>query len=106
MPSKQEQQMLAQAQVYQQQMQMILAQRETLDMQQKEIENALVEMKKTKEKEVYKIAGTVLVKDSKVAVIKDLSGKKKLIDTQLKRLEINEKRIKEKVDELVNKVKS
>lgn len=105
MVSKQEQQLIAQAQVYQQQMQILSAQKEALNAQSSEIKKALEELKKTAEKEVYRIAGPVLIKDKKTAVIDFISEKQKVIDAQMKRIETNEKRIKEKVDELVGKLK-
>jgi len=102
--SKQVQQLLNQAQLYQQQIQNVLAQKETLNIQLIEISKALEGLEKTKETEVYKIAGPILVKSKKAEVKKDLKEKEDAIRARLKTLESGEKRIKEKIEELRDKI--
>ena len=98
--SEQSQQLLNQAQLYQQQIQNIMVQKESLSMQLLEINNALDEIEKTKEKDLYKVSGPLLIKSAKEEIKKDLAEKKELIDLKLKTLEKSEAKIKTKIDEL------
>ena len=96
---------LEQAQMYQQQLQMTLTQKETLELQQMEIKKALEELRKSgKDTEVYKIMGPILIKDSPSEVERDLEGKLKTLEEQLKTLTANEKRLEGKRDELRGKL--
>jgi len=100
MVDEQSQQLLTHAQMYQQQIQGISAQKEALTMQILEINNALDELEKTKANEIYKISGPLLIKAEKTEVEKDLKEKKELIDIKVKTLEKSEQKIKTKIDEL------
>jgi prefoldin beta subunit len=102
--SKQVQQLLNQAQLYQQQMQNIFAQKEALNVQLIEIGKALEELEKTKEGEVYKIAGPILIKSKKADAKKDLKEKESAIRMRLKIMEGGEKRIREKIEDLRDKL--
>lgn len=102
--SEQIQQLLNQAQLYQQQIQNIFAQKEALNVQLIEIGKALEELDKTKEEEVYKIAGPILIKSKKSEAKKDLKEKQDAIRMRLKTMESGEKRIKEKIEDLRNKL--
>ena len=104
MTSQQAQQLLMQAQAYQQQIQNIVTQKETLKLQEMEIKKALEELEKTQEKNVYKISGPILVKTTKEEVTKDLKDKQELIEARIKTLEKNEQKVKEKIDELREKL--
>ena len=101
---EQAQQILGQAQVYQQQMQSILAQKETLKIQQLEIKKALEEIEKSSDEHVYKASGPILIKSLKEDVKKELSEKDEFITTRLQTLERSEKKVKEKIDELREKL--
>jgi len=92
--------LLGQAQTYQQQLQVLLAQKEAITMQLIELKKALEELGKTKETEVYRISGPILIRAKKTDVKKDLQDKEKIMDTRVKTIETNEKRIKDKLDEL------
>jgi prefoldin beta subunit len=98
------QQLLMQAQLYQQQMQSIMTQKETLKVQQLEIKKALEEMEKSAEAHVYKASGPILIKSPKEDVKKDLADKDEFIKTRLQTLERSEKKVKEKIDELREKL--
>ena len=101
---EQAQQLLGQAQVYQQQMQSIMAQKETLKVQQLEIKKALEEIGKSPEGHVYKASGPILIKSSMEDVKKELSEKDEFITTRLQTLERSEKKVKEKIEELREKL--
>ncbi len=102
--SKQKQQLLNQAQIYQQQLQGILAQKESLNLQLMEINKALENLEQTKEKTIYKISGPILIKSDKEEVKKDLNERKEMITLRIKTLEKGEKRLKEKFEELRAKI--
>ena len=102
--SKQVQQLLNQAQLYQQQIQNIMAQKETLNIQLIEIGKALEELEKTTEGEVYKIAGPILIKSKRVEVRKELKEREDAIRTRLKTMESGEKRIRERIEALRDKL--
>lgn len=100
MTKEQSAQLLNQAQLYQQQIQGMEAQKEALNLQMMEVSNALDELEKTSEKEVYKIAGPLIVKSGTSEVKKDMAEKKDLLKTRLDVLEKSEKKLKTKIDEL------
>jgi prefoldin beta subunit len=99
-PSKNVQQLLGQAQLYQQQMQSILNQKELISMQVMEIDKALEALETTKEKEVFKISGPILIKAGKAGVKKELKEKKEAISLRIKSLEKGENRLKAQLEEL------
>ena len=104
MESQQMQQILIQAQVFQQQLQSVLMQKENMKMQVKEIESALSELEKTNEKEAYKVSGPILIKEGIPGLKKDLKGRSEFIGMRLKTLEKEEKQLKAKVEELRDKL--
>ena len=98
--SKNVQQLLGQAQLYQQQMQSILNQKELISMQVMEIDKALEALETTKEKDVFKISGPILIKTGKILVKKELNEKKEAISLRIKSLEKGENRLKAQIEEL------
>lgn len=95
--------MFLQAQAYQQQMQNVLVQKEALNLQIAELKRALEEMEKSAEAEVYKIAGTVIIKAPKAAVKKELAEKKDGLEAMAKTLDASEKKIRGKITDLRDK---
>jgi chaperonin cofactor prefoldin len=53
---------------------------------------------------VYKASGPILIKSPKEDVKKELSGKDEFIVTRLQTLERSEKKVKEKIEELREKL--
>ena len=92
------QQLIGQAQVYQQQAQLYAAQRETLNLQMLEIEKALKELETTKEDKIYKISGPILIRAGKEDVGKELQEKKDFLSLKVQTLEKSEQKIKEKLE--------
>ncbi len=92
--------MLNSVAMQQQQLQGIMTQREATGLQIMEIKKALEELGKTKEKEVYKVAGPILVKAGKAEVVKDLREREESLEVRLKTLEKEEKRIKIRIDDI------
>jgi len=79
----------------------ILAQKQSLEAQLTEIKNALDELNKAKDDtDIYKIAGSILLKVEKSKVESDLKESKELLETRLKVLESQEKRLAEEIRKL------
>lgn len=97
---QQAQQFLLQAQVYQQQMQNILAQKEALRIQEMETKKASDELARSKESSVYKISGTILIKASRQEVSKDLKERQETIATRMATLEKSESSIRDRIEEI------
>lgn len=95
-----QEQLMVQAQAFQQQLQSLMFQKETLSMQMIEIKKAVEELDKTKDSSVYKITGPILIKVNKGNVKKELDEKEELINLRIKTLEKNEMRVKDKLNEL------
>ena len=98
-------QILLQLQTFQQQLQMLAVQKESLNMQNIELEKALEELKKLGEKdEVYKAVGPMLIKSNKKDLEKDMGEKRETVSVRLKSLEKQEDRIKEKLKDTQNRL--
>lgn len=82
---------------YQQQLQAILVQLESLNLRKIEIEKALEELNKTKEKFAYRIAGEIMVKKSVGELKKELEEEKDDIILRIKSLEKSKERIENKL---------
>lgn len=96
---------LGQFQVYQQQLQSIVLQKENLKLQILEIEKALEELEQTKVKQAYKIAGPIMIrKDSKVLKA-ELKERKDNFNIRVKTIEKAEDRITKKLKEMEPRLK-
>ncbi|MEM5797946.1 MAG: prefoldin subunit beta [Candidatus Aenigmatarchaeota archaeon] len=89
-----------QAQAYQQQMQSIIIQKESLNLQLLEIKKALEELEKIGNGEVFKLAGPLLVKTTVESAKKDLKEKEEMLTLRIGNLEKIEKQIKERIEKL------
>ena len=98
------QQTLLELQTFQQQMQTVLIQKETLNMQNMEIDKALEELGKVKDEDVFKAVGPILIKSEKGKLKNELEEKKETIDLRLKSLQKQEARMKEKLEESQKKL--
>ena len=105
------QELLAKFQQTQQNLQMILAQKQQLELQKLETEKALEELKKASDDDaVFKQAGTILIKSNKKDLLEELEEKKELSATktnllvkQEERLKITLKEQEAKIQEMVKK---
>lgn len=100
MPQEEQQQLMQSAAVLQQQLQNVMAQKEAIGAQVLEIKKALDELGKSKESEVYKIAGPILIKSPRAGVLKELKERDETLDIRFKSMEKEEKRIKLRIEEL------
>jgi prefoldin beta subunit len=104
MVSEQIQHAIMQAQAFQQQLQVVAAQREALNMQLIETGKALEELSKPDREDVYKIVGPVLIKTKRTEAKHDLESKQDLIKLRMKTLEKSESMLKERLEGLREKL--
>jgi len=105
------QEQLAKLQQTQQNLQMIMAQKQQLELEQLETEKALAELNKANDDDaVFKHAGTILIKSNKKDLIEELEEKKELAKTkasllakQEERLKIGLKEQETKIQEMIKK---
>ncbi len=103
--SEQAKNMVAQFQMYQQQLQTILFQKESLSFQIMEIEKAIEELDSTKQTTAYKITGSIMVNKNVDDLKKELNEKKEDIDVKIKSLEKSENKINDGLNGLQTKLK-
>ena len=89
--------MIAQFQMLQQQLQGMLMQKETLNINKIEIERAIEELTNTPEKTAYKITGNVMISKPVEELKKDLENTKEAIDIRMSGVEKTEKRLTEQL---------
>ncbi len=96
--------LIAQFQAYQQQLQAVLIQKESLKLQNLEIERALEELEKTKEEKAFKIAGQIMVLKPVEELKKELRELKENTELRIKSLEKSEERVSEKLKNLQKEI--
>ena len=94
---------IQQLQLLEQNLQNIIMQKQSFQMQLMENENALTELDKTK-KDVYKIVGTIMINANKEDLKKELKEQKEILDVRIRSLEKQEKTFQEKAEELQKEV--
>ena len=102
--SPEAQQMLMELQAYQQQMQTVLLQKESLSIQQMENSKALEELEKTTHDDVFKTVGPILIKSTKKILTEELKERQETIDLRLKSMQKQETRIRDKMKEAQDKL--
>lgn len=100
-----EEDLVGEFQNYQQDLQNVVIQKESLKLQSMEVAKAMDELQKTTQKTAYKITGNVMVSKPVEEIKKDLEEIKESIDLKIKSLERNEERINNKLKELQTKLK-
>jgi prefoldin beta subunit len=99
------QQRLLRLQQLQQTLQGILTQKQQLEMELTEVEQALDELEKLTDKAtIYKSIGSLLVKSKKGKVTTDLKERKELLDMRINVLGKQEERLRSQVKELQTKL--
>lgn len=91
---------LKEMQNLQQQLQMMLMQKQNISMQISEIKSALDEVKKTNNTELYEIVGTVMLERKKDELEKTLSEKQEILDLRINTLEKQIKKLTERSKEI------
>jgi len=90
---------------YQQELQTVVIQKESLRLQSMEVAKAMEELQKTNQKTAFKITGNVMISKPVEEIKKDLEELKETIELKIKSLEKNEERINNKLRELQSKLK-
>ena len=101
--NKEAERKIQQLQLIEQNLQGIVAQKQTFQMQLSENENALEELEKTK-RNAYKIIGTIMISSEKGDLIKELKEQKEILDLRIKSLDKQEKNFREKAEEIQKEV--
>lgn len=95
------QQQIARLQQLQQTLNMILVEKQRLEVELIEVKNAIDELQKsTDDVIVYKAVGPILVQSSKQKLLQELNEKKELTETRLRILEKQEQRTRSQLDSL------
>lgn len=97
--------LISQFQSFQQQLQTIIIQKESLKLQNIEIERSVEELDKTGQKTAYKISGQIMINKPVEELKKELEETKENIGLKVKSLEKTEERINNKLKELQSKLK-
>ena len=99
------QEQLARLQQLQQTLQMIVAQKQQIEIELADMDKALEELGKLPEDaQVYKSVGAVLVRKDKASVIQDLTERKELLNVRMSVLSRQEERTREKLKEIQQQV--
>ena len=101
--SKELQEKIQHLQILEQNLQNLLMQKQAFQFELNETENALNEVKKTKE-DVFKLVGSIMLKTSKEDIEKDLSQKKDILSLRTKSIEKQESQIREAAEKLREEV--
>ena len=100
------QEQVGRLQQLQQNLQSIMGQKQHLEMEQLETERALEILKKAGDNDaVFKNAGSILIKSTKINLIAELEEKKELANTRITVLTKQETRVKENLKEAETKIK-
>ena len=90
-------------QIVEQNLQQLLMQKQVLQNQLLEIDNAIGEIAKNP-KQLFKVTGEVMIESSKGVLEKELKSKRELIDVKLKNIDKQEIKLKEKAKETQSQV--
>lgn len=104
MTEREMEKMMNQAQMYQQQIQTITNQKNALTLEINEIKKALEELDKTKDEDVYKLAGPIMLKSDKAKITKELEEKRDFDGIRLKSIEKQENEVKKKIEDIRNQL--
>jgi len=92
--------MVGQFQTYQQQLQAVLIQKETMQLQLMEINRAMEELDPSKNDKAYKITGQIMVSKPVEELKKELTETKEAIEVRVASLEKTEEKITTKLKEM------
>lgn len=98
-------------QILEQNLQNLIMQKQSVQIELSEIENALTDLKKS-ENEVYKVVGGIMIRSDKATLSAELEEKKKILGLRVSSIEKQEKILEEKsekfkkeINELVSRTK-
>lgn len=101
------QNLVAQLQQIQQQLQLLITQKAQVEAMLEETKQALNELQAVDENAtIYKAVGSILVKEGKEKIVKELTEKKDTYEIRIKTLERQEERLRERFAELQKKLQT
>jgi len=100
---KETQQKIQQLQVFEQNFQQILMQKQAFQMELTETENALSEIAKSKD-DIYKMIGQIMIKTEKKKIEDELKKKQELLSLRLKTFEKQETELTKQLEDLRKEV--
>src|SRR3989344_7384559 len=100
---KETQKKIQELQIYEQNLQSLIMQKQAFQMELTETENALSEISKTKE-DVFKIVGQIMIKSDKQEIKKDLEKKQEIISLRLKSIEKQENEFTKELEKIREEV--
>ena len=89
----------------QQQTRLVMTQRYQVELELRETERALDELKKGENPETYKVVGRILIRTASKDLIKELEEKVETLKLRLSALEKQEKRLRERLISLQDRLK-
>ena len=92
------QQKMQDMQVFEQNLQSLLIQKQNIHVQLSEIDSALIELKSAKD--AYKLVGGIMVLSKKEDLVDSLNQRKKMFELRMKKIEEQEKEFQEKSKKL------
>jgi len=101
---KEAEDILKELQGVQQQLQTLLYQKQNVSVQKAEITNALKEVEKSKENDMFEIIGTIMIRKKKKKLISDLKEKQEIFELRIKSLDKQINKLSERNKELQNKL--
>ncbi len=101
---KEREEKISELQMIEQNLQQLLAQKQSIQIQQIETENALEELKKQSSSEVYKIIGQIMVGSNKKEIEKDLNSKEEIFNLKIKNIEKQESKLRERAKEIQKEI--
>ncbi|MBS3080033.1 prefoldin subunit beta [Candidatus Pacearchaeota archaeon] len=105
---KETQEKIKELQLYEQNLNNLMMQKQAFQVELNETENALTEINKSKD-EIFKLIGNIMVKSDKEKIEKELKKRRDMIDLRLRSIEKQEETVQKQLDELkkdvLNKIK-
>ncbi|MBO8175508.1 prefoldin subunit beta [Thermococcus sp. SY098] len=99
--------LLGQLESYQQQLQLVIQQKQKVQVDLNDAKKALEEIEKVEENTpIYKTVGTLIVKTSKDKAVEELKEKIETLEVRLNALNRQEQKLNEKIKELTQKIQS
>ncbi len=99
--------MLGQLESYQGQLQLVIQQKQKVQLELTEAKKALEEIEKVDDgTTIYKTVGTLIVKTDKAKAVEELKEKVETLEVRLSALERQEKKLNEKLKELTAQIQS
>ena len=93
-------------QILEQGLQNFIAQKQLLQVELNESNNAISELEKSGESETFRIVGNIMIKSKKENIIKDLEEKKKTVELRVNAVGKQEKILEEKSNKLKEEINS